>query len=109
METVSSVRDMENAVLSNTWACIVFTRGNSAVGHAAVRRISLMLRKFTDVPGFTLDLDNDPTGAGRYLIFETPSVLVYYNGKPIIREIGSVTPARVFAAMQDFHQAIDRG
>lgn len=100
---------MENAVLGNTWACIVFTRGQNAACDAAVRRTALMLRKFTDVPGFVFDIALEPSAAGRYLIFETPSVLVYFNGKPVIREIGTVSPNQVFSAIQQIHQDLDRG
>ena len=107
MERIVSVRDMENAVLSHEWACIVFTRAGTAQCKEALPRVRRMLKRFSDVPGFSFDLDDDPAAAGRYLVFDTPSVIVYHKGKPIIRQIGSVSVPQIYDSILQVHQAQD--
>ena len=107
MERIASVRDMENAVLSNEWACIVFSRTDCAQCDSDIPRVRRMLKRFTDVPGFLFNLDDDPAAAGRYLVFDTPSILVYHRGKPIIRQIGSIPIPQVHDSILQVHQARD--
>ncbi len=107
MTAVQSVQDMENVVLSNTWVCIFFTRSNCAASAAELPRVRRMLNRFSDMVGCIFNIDDEPAAAGRYLVFDTPAVIVYFNGKPVIRQTGGVTPDEIYNALQQMHQQQD--
>lgn len=107
LPAVRAVRDMEQIVLAHSWVCIVFIRTDCAASNDALPRVERMVRKFTDVHGFVFNLDDDPAAAGRYLVFDTPSIVVYLNGKPIIRQTGAVSQQEIYRAILDIHQQQD--
>ncbi|TVQ38711.1 MAG: thioredoxin [Spirochaetaceae bacterium] len=107
MTSIQSVRDMENVVLAHTWVCIFFLRTDCAVSADALPRVSRMLKRFSDVVGCRFNIDDDPAAAGRYLVFDTPAVIVYFKGKPVIRQSGGVAVNQIYDALQKMHQQQD--
>ena len=105
--TIRTVRDMENVVLAQSWVCIVFTRSQCPACSEALPRVRRMLKRFTDIVGCSFNIDDDPSAAGRYLIFDTPAVLFYYNGKPVVRQIGAVSVPELYKAVLKIHQLND--
>lgn len=107
LPAVRTVRDMEQIVLAHSWVCILFIRNNCAASSEALPRVARMVKRFTDVNGFVFNLDDDPAAAGRYLVFDTPAIVIYLNGKPIIRQTGAVLHQEIYQAILQVHQQQD--
>lgn len=107
LQAVRDVRDMEKIVLAQSWVCILFIRTDCAASRDALPRVERMVKRFTDVHGFLFNLDDDPAAAGRYLVFDTPSIVVYLNGKPVLRQTGAVSHQEIYRAILEIHQQQD--
>ncbi len=107
MTQIHSVRDMENMVLKHNWICIFFLRGNCPACVEELPRVRRMLKRFSDVVGCTFNIDDDPAAAGRYLVFDTPSLLVYFKGNPVARQTGGVSVSEIYNALLKMHQQQD--
>ncbi len=82
-------------VLVNLWA-----RGCYA--SAYMERLMYELERHSHVPILRLALAEHRDWARVHGIYGTPALIAYYQGKPLFRIIGRVTPTELFQRLQDY-------
>jgi thioredoxin-like negative regulator of GroEL len=82
------MRDVEEAVLQHEVLLLYATRRDCPECRQLDRRMQRLSRRYPSVKAFHIDLDSMPYAASRYLIYEVPTALLYYRGKPTVKRVG---------------------
>lgn len=93
--TIMQHRDFEifqNILQKNTYTIVFFEGKNCQVCHALLPKIQAIVE--SDFPGTPLEIvntDANPDIAGQYIVFTLPLILVFKQGREVVR-IGGKNP-----------------
>lgn len=86
MRELNTLDEMDEFIKNNTIAMLYFTSKGCNVCGGLLPKIEKMLIKFPKIEISKIMVDNFTEAAGQYSIFTLPGILVYIEGKEIIRE-----------------------
>ncbi|MBZ9686356.1 thioredoxin family protein [Clostridium estertheticum] len=86
MIQLNTLEEMDEFIKNNTIAMLYFTSEGCNVCGGLLPKIEEMLIKFPKINISKIKVDKFTQAAGQYSIFTLPGILVYIEGKEIIRE-----------------------
>ncbi len=86
MIELNTLEEMDGFIKNNTIAMFYFTSEGCNVCGGLLPKIEEMLIKFPKIKVSKIKVDKFTKAAGQYSIFTLPGILVYIEGKEIIRE-----------------------
>lgn len=86
MIELNTLDEMDEFIKNNTIAMIYFASEGCSVCGVLLPKIEEMLIKFPKIKISKIQVDKFTEAAGQYSIFTLPAILVYIEGKVIIRE-----------------------
>jgi thioredoxin-like negative regulator of GroEL len=86
MIELNTLDEMDEFIKNNTIAMIYFASEGCSVCGVLLPKIEEMLIKFPRIKIRKIKVDKFTEAAGQYSIFTLPAILVYIEGKEIIRE-----------------------
>ena len=86
MVELNTLYEMDKFIKHNTIAMIYFSSESCSVCGVLLPKIEEMLTKFPKLKIRKIQVDKFTEAAGQYSIFTLPAILVYIEGKEIIRE-----------------------
>jgi thioredoxin 1 len=86
MIELNTLDEMDEFIKNNTIAMLYFTSEGCNVCGGLLPKIEEMLLKFPKIEMRKIAVDKFTEAAGQYSIFTLPGILVYIEGKEIIRE-----------------------
>jgi len=86
MIELNTLDEMDGFIKNNTMAMIYFSSEGCNVCGGLLPKIKEMLIKFPEIKISKVRVDKFTQAAGQYSIFTLPGILVYIEGKEIIRE-----------------------
>lgn len=101
MIELNTLEEMDEFINNNIIAMVYFASDDCSVCGVLLPKIEEMLTKFPKLKIRKVQVDKFTEAAGQYSIFTLPAILVYIEGKEIIRE------AR-FISVEMLEKAIDR-
>lgn len=101
MIELNTLEEMDEFINNNIIAMVYFASDGCSVCGVLLPKIEEMLIKFPKLKIRKVQVDKFTEAAGQYSIFTLPAILVYIEGKEIIRE------AR-FISVEMLEKAIDR-
>lgn len=93
--------EIDEFIKGNTMAMIYFASEGCGVCKALLPKIEEMIIKFPELKISKIMIDKFTKAAGQYSIFTLPAILVYIEGKEVVRE------AR-FISVEILEKTIDR-
>lgn len=100
MTDVTEIPHLEKAILKHEAVAVIFTRENSPDSIDLLPRIRRLFRRFSAIPVYHVDMDRHPTAASEFLVYEVPTVMVYYRGTPSVKHVGGVYLPELRAEME---------
>ena len=86
MIELNTLDEMNEFIKNNTIAMIYFASEGCSVCGVLLPKIEEMITKFPKLKLSKVQVDKFTEAAGQYSIFTLPAILVYVEGKEIIRE-----------------------
>ncbi|MGH4140773.1 thioredoxin family protein [Clostridium sp.] len=86
MIELNTLDEIDEFIKNNTIAMLYFSSEACNVCGALLPKIEEMLIKFPEIVVSKISVDEFTEAAGQYSIFTLPGILVYIEGKEIIRE-----------------------
>lgn len=88
MTEIERVSELEHAIETHPAVAVIFTRPDSPDSEDLLTRFRRLLRRFPAIPGYHVDIERHPTAAREFLIYDTPTVMVYKQGSPAAKHVG---------------------
>lgn len=98
---VSSIEGIRTFIASNSLAFLYISREDCGVCHAVKPQVQNMLEEFPEIHPVQVSADDVPEVAGEFIVFSVPALLLFAEGKEMVRE------AR-FVVMDDLHDKFER-
>ena len=86
MTELFNKKDLDDVVLSGEFSLFYLSKTKCGVCSSLKPKIINIANKYNNLKQYYINLENDKTIAGQYSIFTVPAVLVYAEGKEVIRE-----------------------
>ncbi|RST74088.1 thioredoxin [Siminovitchia acidinfaciens] len=86
MQAVHSLKEIKATIDEHQLTLLYISRPNCSVCHALLPQVEELLVDFPSIISIHADADEIPEIAGEYSIFTVPVVLVFSDGKEMIRK-----------------------
>lgn len=86
MQAVHSLKDIKTTINEHRLTLLYISRLNCSVCHGLLPQVEELLEEFPSIVSIQADADEIPEIAGEYSIFTVPVVLVFADGKEMIRK-----------------------
>jgi thiol-disulfide isomerase/thioredoxin len=86
MNMADSHEDIEKLIRNNQMVLVYFGGGGCGVCSSIKPRVEEMLKKYPNIESIQIDVEKSVKAAAAYNIFTIPAILVFIEGKEIIRE-----------------------
>jgi|UPI0008388A09 thiol-disulfide isomerase/thioredoxin len=100
-QQATSIEEIRHFIADNKLAFVYISRTNCGVCHAVQPQVQEMLEEFPAIKTIQANADDIPEVAGEFTVFTVPALLLFVEGKEMIRE------AR-FVVMDDLHRQFQR-
>jgi late competence protein required for DNA uptake (superfamily II DNA/RNA helicase) len=85
MNRIKSIVQLQNALKTTASIVIAKTHGCSVCLPVTMRLYEIM-ESYPSIPIFELYIEDVPEFRGQYLVFTVPTIILFYEGKEILRE-----------------------
>lgn len=85
---------------------VYLSRPDCGVCTAVKAKVINIIREFPEIEGTYVNMDKIPESAGEYSIFTIPGILVFIDGKEMIREARYVSLEDLEARIRRFYNMI---
>lgn len=86
MNKVTSLDEVNECIHTNRVVLLYISRQNCSVCHALLPQIEEVLHDFPTIASIFIDADELPEIAGAFTVFTVPTILVFLDGKEMIRK-----------------------
>lgn len=86
MKTIQKLNEIKETIAQNKITLLFISQPNCSVCNSLLPQIESLLEKFPNVKSITINSEQTPEIIGEYLIFSAPIVLVFVDGKEVIRK-----------------------
>jgi len=100
-QQATSIEEIRHFIAENKLAFVYISRTNCGVCHAVQPQVQEMLEEFPAIKAIQANADDIPEVAGEFTVFTVPALLLFVEGKEMIRE------AR-FVVMDELHHQFQR-
>lgn len=101
MEFICSKDIAEEIINNNQMVLLYFGSNSCSVCNVMKPKVQELLRDYPKIIGYQVDVEKSLEISAAYSVFTIPAILVYAEGKEIIREARHIS-------MQDLDSKIDR-
>lgn len=81
-----TIEDIRKFIASNSLAFVYISRENCGVCHVVRPQVEEMLEDFPTICSIQVDADEVPEVAGEFTVFTVPALLLFIEGREMIRE-----------------------
>jgi thioredoxin-like negative regulator of GroEL len=106
MKVINTLDEMDEFIKNNTIAMIYFASEGCSVCGVLLPKIEEMIIKFPKVKISKVQIDNFTEAAGQYSIFTLPAILVYIEGKEIIREARFISVEMLERTIERYYELL---
>ncbi|WP_227872467.1 thioredoxin family protein [Jeotgalibaca ciconiae] len=80
------MEEVQSFIKNHHFALVYISRINCSVCHAVLPQVQNLLADFPEIQMIKADADQIPTVAGEFSVFTVPAILLFVNGKEMIRK-----------------------
>lgn len=107
MNKITNLDDLQSIINDNKLSLLYISRDNCSVCHALLPQVVELLEEFPTITSVHVDADEVPEIAGQYSIFTIPVVIVFVDGKEMIRKARFVPIKELQAELERLISLID--
>lgn len=106
MIELNTLDEIDEFIKNNTMAMIYFASEGCSVCGALLPKIEEMIIKFPKVKMSKVQIDKFTQAAGQYSIFTLPAILIYIEGKEIIREARFISVEMLEESIKRYYELL---
>ncbi|MBP7494114.1 MAG: thioredoxin family protein [Spirochaetales bacterium] len=85
MKYVEFMNDLEEEIHSLKPVMVFFYREESDICNILYKKVARLSRKYRGVASYVVDLERHPTAAGEFLAYSVPTLILFFQGKPVYK------------------------
>lgn len=85
-QVLQTIDEVDNMVNQHTLSFIYISKTNCSVCHALLPKVQQMMSRFPEIEFGHVTVDEVEAIAGHFAIFTVPVLLLFSNGKELVRE-----------------------
>ena len=86
MKILDSLESIDEFIKENKVAMLYFSSQNCSVCVGLLPKIKELLKKYSNIAYAKAEINEVQLAVGKYLIFTVPTIIIFIEGKEIIRE-----------------------
>lgn len=86
MKILDSLESIDKFIKENKVAMLYFSSQNCSVCVALLPKIKELLKKYSNIAYAKVEINEVELAVGKYLIFTVPTIIMFIEGKEVIRE-----------------------
>ncbi|WP_096233618.1 thioredoxin family protein [Thermoanaerobacterium sp. RBIITD] len=106
MQKLNNIDDMKRLIKRNNMVLLYFSTVNCGICTTLLPKIDEMLLTYPNISAFHVSIDELPAASGEFSIFTVPSILVYIEGKEVIREARFISMDTLEDKIQKYYNMI---
>ncbi|MBU5483780.1 thioredoxin family protein [Clostridium sp. MSJ-11] len=107
MITLNSTEEIKDFIKENDLAFIYFSSNNCSVCHALLSKIEELLKSYPKIKMVKVEIDNVTMAAGEFSVFTLPCILMFAQGKEIIREARFISIMELEGKIQKYYNLLN--
>ena len=96
----ASIDEVTRFIQENALAFVYITRGNCGICHVIQPQVEEMLKEFPMIKPIQVSADDVPEVASQFTVFSVPALLLFVEGKEMIREARFVVMDDLYGKFQ---------
>ncbi|MBM6614304.1 thioredoxin family protein [Desemzia sp. RIT804] len=85
-QQVATIEEVRQFIQENELAFVYISREDCSVCHAVRPQVQAILENYPRIQSIQVDADQIPEVAGDFTVFSVPALLLFVDGKEMIRE-----------------------
>lgn len=106
MNEFDNLNDIRDFIASGRMRLLYISRPSCGVCTAVKPKVIDIIEKYEGLEGTYVDLDRIPEAAGEFSIFTIPGILLYIDGREMIREARFISIEELESRIDRFHSMI---
>lgn len=106
MIELNTLDEMDEFIKNNTMSMIYFASESCSVCGVLLPKIEEMIIKFPKIKISKVQVDKFTEAAGQYSIFTLPAILLYIEGKEIVREARFISVEMLEATIERYYEIL---
>jgi len=106
MKILDSLESIDKFIKENKVAMLYFSSQNCGVCVALLPKIKELLKQYSNIGYAKVEIDEVQLAVGKYSIFTVPTIIMFIEGKEIIRESRFISIIELQEKIQRFYDLI---
>lgn len=106
MMKLNTSKEVNEFISNNEMTLLYFSSKSCSVCGSMFPKIEEILKSYPNIKSVNIDVDKSTEAAGQHLIFSLPAILVYVDGKEIIREARIISIMELEKAIKKYYNLI---
>ncbi|GEN36657.1 thioredoxin family protein [Aneurinibacillus danicus] len=106
MRQLTRLEDIETLIATHRMSFLYISQQTCSVCHALLPKVEAMLQKFPHIESSFAQIDDIPELAGRFSVFTAPVLLLFVEGKEVMRKARFVTMGELEADIRKYYELV---
>jgi thiol-disulfide isomerase/thioredoxin len=106
MKILDSLESVDKFIKENKVAMLYFSSQNCGVCVALLPKIKELLKQYSNIAYAKVEINEVQLAVGEYSIFTVPTIIMFIDGKEIIRESRFISIIQLQEKIQRFYKLI---
>jgi len=85
-KSLTSMEEIDAFIMNNRFSLLYFSRENCSVCHGLLPQVEAIINNYPNIQLGLIDTDDIQAVAGKFSIFTVPVILLFIEGKEMMRE-----------------------
>lgn len=106
MEKFDTLKEITDFIESGRIRILYLSRPECGVCRAIKPKVIDLIEQYSEIEGAYINMDKIPESAGQFSIFTIPGIIVYIDGKEMIREARYISIDDISSRIDRFYKII---
>lgn len=107
MKEIKTLSEVKAVLQHNMLVMLFISQPNCSVCVSLLPQVKSLLHRFPNIIAVEINTEEIEEIAGEYLIFTVPAILLFVNGKEVLRKVRFVRMKELESDLTNFMQAIE--
>lgn len=106
MQQLTTLEEIDTFLSTTRMSCLYISQESCSVCHAVLPKVEAMLKEFPRITSAAARIDDIPELAGRFSVFTAPVVLLFAEGKEIVRKARFIVMDELEADIRKYYELL---
>ncbi|WKV09652.1 thioredoxin family protein [Thermoanaerobacterium sp. CMT5567-10] len=105
MQKLNKIDDIKKLISNKKIVLLYFSTNDCGICTTLLPKIEKMLLNYTEISSAHVSMDELPAASGEFMIFTVPTVLLFMEGKEVIREARFISIDMLEEKIQKYYRS----